>query len=414
MATGNVHHKADPPPTKKLRLVNEKQKHYLLYFGSVFLWQEVEEPAFGNSIEPQEAFKKEIEKDIEVLRKDGLGTWSIAGRFKKVYTNMWLYQHSSPLNCSSLLYSFFEACSQASTESYKTFPQCSRDKHDVLMPFFCDNNGMKCYYEKELKLKPTSSRKNFIENHLSQVHAVLNNIKPTDDTPFCSPGMPNLDAVQFSKNDWSKRLAFSLVEFLPENLKSEVHYTAEDATKFSNKQSLKTGVTEVALLSFYPFKGTSDLTIKNKPVVVEGTERVPEDGSSSGEECSIEIKKQPDPLRSQIPPKVGELFAAMHISLVQKVLKLFRDKTENAKRREEVETRGLYVSSVGAHVCSMTVPVIEVIDVDNPPRDVPMKTAVFKYAPGYIDHTILCFGLTEMLQRKMHDDDDDDDEHEHI
>lgn len=42
-------------------------------------------------------------------------------------------------------------------------------------------------------------------------------------------------------------------------------------------------------------------------------------GQTSGEECSMENGKQSDPTGLSMPPKLGEVLAAMHISLVLKM-----------------------------------------------------------------------------------------------
>ena len=94
----------------------ERNKQYLLYFGSVFLWSEVEAvPGIGHFMEPPKVLKDEISMDIAVLRsarfldkKKGSISWTITGRFVQVPdTNMWLYQHSNHVNCSVAMYENF-------------------------------------------------------------------------------------------------------------------------------------------------------------------------------------------------------------------------------------------------------------------------------------------------------------------
>lgn len=85
--------------------------------------------------------------------------------------------------------------------------------------------------------------------------------------PF-SPGAVDLRPSQFTENVWSKRLTLALAEFLPEDLGSQVRYTAEDGPSFAYKQFLKSGIPSEAYLLFcYLFRGASDVNIKNKPLV---------------------------------------------------------------------------------------------------------------------------------------------------
>jgi len=117
------------------------------------------------------------------------------------------------------------------------------------------------------------------------------------------------------------------------------------------KQALKSEIpNEDYLLSCYVFHGASDISFKNKPVLVDiGLAHA--DDSSSGEECTIQHAKQADPVKVSMPPKLGELLAAMHISSVQKVVKMFKHKPGKARARTEVKNHGMYIhKALGSYV----------------------------------------------------------------
>ena len=53
--------------------------------------------------------------------------------------------------------------------------------------------------------------------------------------------------------------------------------------------------------------------------------------------------------------------ADMHIALVQKVMKMFKNKPGKAKPTTEVKTRGQYIhKALGSYFSALTIPVIEV------------------------------------------------------
>lgn len=392
----------------------ERDKQYLLYFGSVFLWSEVEAvPGIGHFMEPPKVLKDAISMDIAVLRsarfldkKKGSISWTITGRFMQVPdTNMWLYQHSNHVNCSAAMYeNFLSMCKVNKQAPPKHLPECrAHTQHDALEPFFRDNVTLQLFYQCEMsRLQEGDRRRQYLEGKLEKVTAILDGHINHEDTPFCSPGLPELRPTQFNEDAWSKRLAYSLMEFLPDNLGSGVNYTAKDGPSFGLKQSIKSGVpNESYLLSFYPFQGVSDISIKNSPIIMARPINE-EDDQTSGEECSIENGRQADPLMTSVPPKIGELLASMHISLVQKIVRMFKLKINKAKERKEVKTRGMYVhKSLGNIVCTMTIPVIKIGSRNQESRNQRMTIALADLTMGQLTTQQLCYSLSYMLDREI-------------
>ena len=143
--------------------------------------------------------------------------------------------------------------------------------HDGLEPFYMDNMELKRLYTRLASL-PDDDRKVYAEEQLEKVRKVLNGSFSHEDTPFFTPGIANLCPVQFSKNVWSRRLAFSLKEFLPRDLRSHVQYTAEDGPLFGFKQTLKSGIpNDPKLLSCYIFYFLGCIRYKyQKPTINSG------------------------------------------------------------------------------------------------------------------------------------------------
>lgn len=85
-------------------------------------------------------------------------------------------------------------------------------------------------------------RKVYGDEQLKRVTAVLDGSLNHENTPFYTPGITDLRPSQFDENAWSKRLAYSLKEFLPSDLRGQVRYTAMDGLLFGFKQSVMSGI----------------------------------------------------------------------------------------------------------------------------------------------------------------------------
>ena len=150
---------------------------------------------------------------------------------------------------------------------------------------------------------------------------------------------------------------------------------------------------------------TPDIVIKKRPIVIEtasggDSNPGPSGGETSGEEHPIEHGKQADPLTNPVP-KVGELLANMHISLVRKVLKKFLKDPETATDKEKVETTGLYIhKALGGYVCTMTIPVIQVETC--PLTNIQeMEITVEDRTSGLLTSGQLCSCLEALLKKKI-------------
>ena len=76
-----------------------------------------------------------------------------------------------------------------------------------------------------------------------------------------------------------------------------------------------------------------------------------------GEEAKIECDRQTDPLADNLP-KLGQLLAALHVSLVQKGARIF---IQNEDKPGQLETKGLYLNKLFVpFLVQMTMPLVEV------------------------------------------------------
>ena len=253
------------------------------------------------------------------------------------------------------------------------------------------------YYRDTLEMILTPSRREFIQGQLDKVSDVTNNTPSNEGTTFYSSGVHDLPPCQLDENAWTSRLAGALGDFLPEHLSGAVEYTAKDGLNFSNKKTLKSGIPNIPrLVSCYPFKGASDLLIKNNPLVIGEvpSEDAIGDGQTSGEECTVTPQ----------PEKLGELNANMHISLLQKTIRMFHLKPMKAKLRTEVTTSGLYLhKGLGGYVCRVTIPLIEIAEteVQQQPQQ-KLDISLEEIAFGLLTPEQLCFCLKRLLNMEVH------------
>lgn len=130
--------------------------------------------------------------------------------------------------------------------------------------------------------------------------------------------------------------------------------------EFKREHSRITGLPR-EFASSYIFHGSPDIIIRNS-VIVSSMDSTAGDDSATSEDNVIEVKLQVD-AQEPIPPHLGELISAMHLKLVQKLLKLvYKDEDLAAKLQEDsISTRGLYLNKVtGAILCDVVIPISNV------------------------------------------------------
>ena len=349
----------------------------LIYFGlSVFLWQKctVEKTSVIELSGALEPFKRKILEDMRLLRKGQFtlnqkGTWSTSSGFHQVpNTNVWIFKHGGYARCCSVTYAQLSRSIFINDKELDEEPdneaedECEQDDHYTLLPFFCDNRDLFKYYRRQLPPddQPSPTRKQIFCKRRYD----LSCDKSSEDI-FYTPGSFFAYGNEYSENDWSKRLSGALRDFLaPHFQPDEITYSAELAMKFKREHTRITGLPR-EFASSYIFHGSPDIIIRNA-VIVSSTQHEDStagDDSATSEDNVIEVKLQVD-AQEPTPPHLGELISAMHLKLVQKLLKLvYKDEDQiTAKLQEDsISTRGLYLNKVtGAILCDVAIPIYNV------------------------------------------------------
>lgn len=210
---------------------------------------------------------------------------------------------------------------------------------------------------------------------------------------FSTGGAPfDVKGYIFDEDVWSLRLAGCLRLFLPHRL--DVKMMGKLGKQFAANQMVYTGV-PVYLCSCYPFHGAPNITIKSFPIILHSdTEAEGEEPESGNEPDSIIENSQQAPRQVEYPPKLGELFATMHMALVKKILKMFVQK----KKHEEVELvcHGLLLSKAnGGIMCKMNAELKK-----NKPGE--LNFHVHDFACEVLTPAALCSHLQRLLRCDIH------------
>lgn len=313
----------------------------MIYFGlNRIAWTNVDITSTGSAyiLSSKHPLRKVIDSDIQDLRK-GLfsvsDAWSVSGQFNRVKNSkIWVYGHAGHVNTSDASYENFARCMDV-IETAPCLQKCPSNRCDVLLqPFFSDNTALESIWSEmgEISL-------------LTEFRAAKLANPALDQGIFASQGAIDASGFEYNENTWTKRLVGSLERHLPNH---NIKYTAEFGPNFINYQStLSLLGSSPRVVMCYPFRGCNDCNIDGAPVHVhvhEDEEPPMSPPQSSGDEANVEIGKQADRL-SPCPPKIGELTAGIHISIVQKCCRMF---FKNKPVKDQLNGKGIYINKQAA------------------------------------------------------------------
>lgn len=298
--------------------------------------------------------RKLIDADIKLLRKAEFRTedskgWSVSGSFQRVRTsNVWVYMHATHVSASNAEYNNFAHC--LDVEKYREpYDYCrDRSNHYILQPFFSDNTSLQDDWEYEVSKAGEHEQ---LRALLQQLKSQMAGLMEEDLFSFqvCHNG------CMWDENTWSKRLVGALRQHLPNQTAT---YTAEDGLKFKSKAASRSGLDSLELVKCFLFHGSTDITLKDSTLLAVEYPP-PHDSQSSGDEKCIENGKKSDPIQ-EYPPKIGQLWACMHISIVEKCLRMF---LQQKPITDKLGTNGMYINkSSGSSLASMEIPIVKVAD----------------------------------------------------
>ena len=215
---------------------------------------------------------------------------------------------------------------------------------------------------------------------------------PADVTEgiFAARGVSTLTGLDFDDNTWTKRLVGALKRHLPNH---DAKYTADDATSFRIVQSQYSllGIADDVVECYINFRGCTDIRI-GKNIVVETEDQI-EDSPSSGDDSKIELRKKADPLNAY-PPKLGQLIAAIHITILQKCARMF---IKGKPIKDELRGSGMYLNKlIAPFLVEMKMPVV--CASSSCPASLPRAlVSITTSAARALSSELLCHGLGELV-----------------
>ena len=219
--------------------------------------------------------------------------------------------------------------------------------HDDSQPFFLDNDRLLEYYEDVL-----SERRNEIKSQAELLKNILAGKQSVTGTDLeCQ----KFTSSNWSENDWTKRLVRGIEKTL---LQVNVTFSATMGLTFST--DLLSRLRVDASEKYFLFRGAPDIIIHSGSAVISHSARsdtTTEGAAVSSEDEAIENCHQRPPLsewdNDDPPEKVGELFTALHILLVCKIL---RKVAQGKEIHRKLEVKGLLVDKMyGMMHCSLYV-----------------------------------------------------------
>ena len=327
-----------------------------------------------------------IHKDLQLLGASQVGkkdkrSWGATGSFIKLKlandANLYIYHHRQHASFSCTYLSQLISCGivdDSSTSTAAKVPTCTlHSHHDHLQPFFLGNQFLLDYF-KECGRDDTRPKQDLVKG-------ILEGTKNAQGTPFECPEGP---ACNWTENDWTKRLARGLQEFLPE---ATVVFSAFMGISFRDVlASLKVPFAPEAC---YLFRGAPDILICKRHVVMTSSQDA--SMSSSEDDIAIENCHQRPPLTGYTEfhqsEKLGELIAALHCVLVSKLL---RKINKGKSITSNIEVKGLLLDKViGVTQCILSVECLTT----------PCKVHIhiIDYTGSHLTPNSLCFHISSLV-----------------
>ena len=357
-----------------------EDKATLLYFGLSFIWEEM-----VWKVPPTRIGFDEVDQDLQDLINNDIRR---LGNVISIYntssveftcvngTNIFVFMHSGFCSCTGVTLADISRQLCIDKMQYSGLDACSLTgihSHVTLEPFFCDNAYLLKLY-KHLNL-----------DDARQLETLEDSMTTSQmDDRFYTGGPLYTPGHQFTDATWSKRLSGCLKEFLPRKFDVKLTYHLGWGKDFILDQSIYSGLpSEAKFRKCYPFHGTPELMIKERPVVLSQ----PTDASSEENDTIMENSYQ-------LNENLGELFANLHVSLVKKVLRAFLKKKRYTEHCYKI--RGLLVNKMfGCILCEVKVdlkcggasPIKLFMDDDN---------------CHVLDPGSLCFHLQRLLDSPIH------------
>ena len=257
--------------------------------------------------------------------------------------------------------------------------KCTNDDHLVLEPYFkCNKYVLDVYQEK------VSTASEEVKPGLMKDIELLMSKDPqkTDCTLFSEPP---LSVYDWDENHWTYRLCYGMRRLFPH---ARVYYSAEDGLQWEIKVLANVLSVDPRLAGCFLLRGAPDIIINSDKLISTPNPGIEEEESSGDETTLIENSHQPTKLKSyltDLPEKVGEVYAGLYILLVSKLIRRISKKKSVDK---VYKVNGLLVDRMtGLIHCSLTYNSF----------NSPLKFEAIKYVGSVLAVHNLCMHLRALI-----------------
>ena len=238
------------------------------------------------------------------------------GRFILV-GGVYIYEHSKSAHaaCSRVTASQLAAFGVTFEVEDGKMLNCGEDDHLLLEPYFkCNQYVLDAYQE-----KVGTASEEVKQDLMKDIELLMSkDPKKTYFTPFREPSVRVFD---WDENHWTYRLCYGIKRLFPN---AGVYYSAEDGLQWeTNVLDNRLGV-NLHLANCFLLRGAPDIIINSDKLLDTPNPGIKEDESSEDETTLIERSHQPTRLKSsgtELPEKVGEVFAGLYILLMSKIIR---------------------------------------------------------------------------------------------
>ena len=313
------------------------------------------------------------------------GDFKPQGQFVLV-GDVYLYRHwkSAHAACSRVTASQLAQCGVSFEVKHGKMLNCREDDHLLLEPYFKCNQYVLDTYQEKVDTASEEVKQNLVKD----IELLMSkDLVKTNCTPFKEP---HLEVYDWNENDWTYRLCYAMSRLFP---KAKVYYSAEDGPHWERKVLDEKLRVAPRFAEYFMLRGAPDIIINTDKLIDTLNPGIEEEDEFSEEETAlIENSHQPTKLKSyctELPEKVGEVYAGLYILLVSKIIRRISRKKSIDK---VYKVDGLLIDKMtGLIYCSLTYNGF----------NSPLKYEVIKYVGSILAVHNLCMHLKALINTKI-------------
>ena len=368
------------------------------------------EMANGTRKSLSDLFPNEIQKiraDLSKLKIHGILGSSKLSNFSScgnAIPNLYLYQHTSHKSFSAVTFTMIAGCCNEVVEEADALNNCGHEHHDYLLPYFYANQRLESHYQEIIEENDDGPRKNLAQTNLTELQTLLGceDYSTCSKSKFYTSGRPGECANAYNEDTWTTRLFFCLSTGLKDfSGKLTASLRGRRVGSAVIQATCPPGVPEECFL----FMGVPDFTISwKKPstgspvsvVTTDPTITISDSPNSDESEldtsgrCENAHQMSPNNVYrngSLIPTKGGELIAAIHQSMLLKILR-------KLKKQKPIE---LPLVGNGFYIHKVTGTIHFELKIGDPNHGMEVKATIFEN--GLVDPKSLCSSIEKFRSK---------------